>query len=164
MCLMPGLALGVPVVAARLPKFTPERRSGFAGGRRAQCVLPAHGAQNVEGGGSGDIWVALGGLWWRAARRGDARMGAQGLWGEHQRVLRADRVQHVCVLLWSAVCACGGATGKAVPGFDVAVIDEAGQVTDGEGDIAVKRGAASMMLEYWNKPEASAEKFRGDWL
>ena len=58
----------------------------------------------------------------------------------------------------------GGATGKAVPGVDVAVIDEAGQVTDGEGDIAVKRGAASMMLEYWNKPEASAEKFRGDWL
>ena len=57
-----------------------------------------------------------------------------------------------------------GATGKAVPGFDVSVIDESGKVTDGEGDIAVHCGAASMMLEYWNKPEATAEKFRGDWL
>ena len=44
------------------------------------------------------------------------------------------------------------------------MIDESGTVTDGEGDIAVQRGAARMMLEYWNKPEATAEKFRGDWL
>jgi len=51
-----------------------------------------------------------------------------------------------------------------VPGFDVAVIDDAGQPCDGEGDIAIKRGAASMMLGYWNRPEATAEKFRGDWM
>lgn len=33
-----------------------------------------------------------------------------------------------------------------------------------EGDIAVKRGSASMMLGYWQRPEATAEKFRGDWM
>ena len=57
-----------------------------------------------------------------------------------------------------------GAIGKAVPGFEVAVIDETGAKTEGEGDIAVRRGAASMMLEYWNKPKETREKFRGDWL
>ena len=57
-----------------------------------------------------------------------------------------------------------GAIGRAVPGFDVAVIDAQGQPTAEEGDIAVRRGAASMFLGYWNRPEATAEKFRGDWM
>jgi acetyl-CoA synthetase len=57
-----------------------------------------------------------------------------------------------------------GWIGRAVPGFDVAVIDAGGQATDAEGDIAVRRGAASMMLGYWNRPEDTAAKFRGDWL
>mgnify|MGYP000281866267 CR=1 FL=1 len=57
-----------------------------------------------------------------------------------------------------------GCIGKAVPGHEVAVIDEAGNPTEDEGDVAVRRGSASMMLEYWNNPQATAEKFRGDWL
>lgn len=57
-----------------------------------------------------------------------------------------------------------GAIGKPVPGFDVRVIDEDGQPTDDEGDIAIRRGAASMMTEYWKRPDDTARKFRGDWL
>jgi acetyl-CoA synthetase len=57
-----------------------------------------------------------------------------------------------------------GCLGRAVPGFDVAVVDDSGTPVEGEGDIAVRRGPASMMLKYWNRPEATAEKFRGDWL
>lgn len=57
-----------------------------------------------------------------------------------------------------------GCLGRAVPGFDVAVLDETGAPTHGEGDIAVRRGCASMMLGYWNNKQATAEKFRGDWL
>jgi acetyl-CoA synthetase len=57
-----------------------------------------------------------------------------------------------------------GAIGKPVPGHEVEVIDEEGNPESGEGDIAVKRGSASMMLEYWNNPKATKEKFRGDWL
>ncbi len=30
--------------------------------------------------------------------------------------------------------------------------------------MAIRRGSASMMLEYWNRPEETAEKFRGDWM
>jgi acetyl-CoA synthetase len=51
-----------------------------------------------------------------------------------------------------------------VPGFDIAVLAPDGGPADGEGDVAVRRGAASMMLGYWNRPEATAEKFRGDWM
>ena len=36
--------------------------------------------------------------------------------------------------------------------------------TKGEGDVAVRRGSAAMLLEYWNRPEATSEKFRGDWM
>lgn len=57
-----------------------------------------------------------------------------------------------------------GCIGKPVPGFDIAVIDDTGQPTDAEGDIAIRRGAPSMMLRYWQRPEATAEKFRGDWM
>ena len=57
-----------------------------------------------------------------------------------------------------------GCIGKPVPGFEIGVIDAAGNDADGEGDIAIRRGAGSMMLEYWNRPEATAEKFRGDWM
>ena len=28
----------------------------------------------------------------------------------------------------------------------------------------MRRGSASMMLEYWKRPDATAEKFHGDWL
>ena len=51
-----------------------------------------------------------------------------------------------------------------MPGFDVNVIDDAGSPTEAEGDIAIRRGAVSMMIEYWNNPAATQEKFRGDWM
>jgi acetyl-CoA synthetase len=58
-----------------------------------------------------------------------------------------------------------GAIGRAVPGHEIAVIDEDGtRVSGAEGDIAIKRGSPVMMLEYWRKPGAPADKFRGDWL
>jgi acetyl-CoA synthetase len=54
--------------------------------------------------------------------------------------------------------------GRAVPGHQVAVIGEDGMPCEGEGDIAVRRGSASMMLEYWRKPDETNKKFRGDWM
>jgi acetyl-CoA synthetase len=59
-----------------------------------------------------------------------------------------------------------GSMGRAVPGHRVGVVDEAGaEVPDGtEGTIAVARPDPVMFLRYWNKPEATAAKFVGDWL
>jgi acyl-CoA synthetase (AMP-forming)/AMP-acid ligase II len=52
--------------------------------------------------------------------------------------------------------------GKPLPGFDVAVLRADGSpVPPGEvGEIAVRRGAPSMFLGYWNQPDKTAAKFR----
>jgi acetyl-CoA synthetase len=69
------------------------------------------------------------------------------------------------------ISACGrrfdtspGCIGRAVPGHEIAVLDGQGQPVSSEGDVAVRRGSASMMLNYWRNPVATAEKFRGEWM
>ncbi len=59
-----------------------------------------------------------------------------------------------------------GSLGRPMPGAEVAVIDEGGNPVPAgvEGQIAVRRPHPVMLLEYLNQPEASAEKFLGDWL
>jgi acetyl-CoA synthetase len=59
-----------------------------------------------------------------------------------------------------------GFIGTAVPGHDVAVIRPDGsRCLPGElGQIAVMRPDPVMFLGYWNRPEATAEKFIGDWM
>ena len=61
-----------------------------------------------------------------------------------------------------------GSMGLALPGFDVAVIDETGaQVPDGsEGDIAVRtepHRPVGLFKEYWRDPERNAEAHRRGW-
>lgn len=59
-----------------------------------------------------------------------------------------------------------GSMGRPTPGTITAVIDEQGNVVPPgvEGEIACKRPHPVMLLEYLNRPDATAEKFRGDWL
>jgi acetyl-CoA synthetase len=59
-----------------------------------------------------------------------------------------------------------GSMGRAIPGHRVAVIDELGnELTRGAvGSIAIRRPDPVMFLGYWNKPEATAAKFVGDWM
>src|SRR5919201_288526 len=59
-----------------------------------------------------------------------------------------------------------GAMGKPVPGHNVAVIRSDGsQCAPGElGQIAIKRPDPVMFLQYWGKPDATREKFIGDWM
>lgn len=163
--LMPGLALGVPVVAARMAKFTPQG---------AQAICQRAGVRNVFFPPTALRMLraadcSISGL--RSVASGGEPLGAEMLaWGRDAFGLAINEFygQTECNMVLSA---CGamfaprpGATGRAVPGHDVAVIDAAGQPTEAEGDIAVKRGSASMMLGYWNRPEATAEKFRGEWM
>jgi benzoate-CoA ligase family protein len=57
-----------------------------------------------------------------------------------------------------------GSTGRAVPGYDLRLVDETGNdVAQGElGDLLV-RGDSTMAL-YWNKHEASKRALSGDWI
>ena len=59
-----------------------------------------------------------------------------------------------------------GSMGKPVPGHAVSVIDADGQpVATGEtGNIAVQAPDPVMFLEYWGRPEATRDKYIGDWL
>lgn len=166
---MPGLALGVPVVAARLDKFSPEACAAVirAGDVRnvffpptALRMLKADAVMTAQG---------LPGL--RSVASGGEPLGAEMLaWGQRSLGVTINEFygQTECNMV---VSACGaafptrpGAIGRPVPGHEVAVVDTRGALTDGEGDVAVRRGSAAMMLEYWNRPEATAAKFRGDWL
>ncbi|KPK31024.1 MAG: AMP-dependent synthetase [Nitrospira bacterium SG8_3] len=58
-----------------------------------------------------------------------------------------------------------GSMGKAIPGHEVAVVDDAGNgVPPGTvGEVAIKRPDPVMCLEYWKNPEATREKYVGDW-
>ena len=160
-----GLAMGVPVVAARMEKFSPSGVSEIvekAGVRNVFFPPTALRMLKAES-------HAIPGL--RSVASGGEPLGAEMLaWGrqafgltinEFYGQTECNMVASSCAVDFEPRPAC---IGKAVPGFELAVLGADGAPTDGEGDVAVRRGAASMMLEYWNRPDATAEKFRGDWL
>ena len=58
-----------------------------------------------------------------------------------------------------------GSMGRPIPGHDVQVQDEDGNRLIGEvGEICVRAPDPVMMLEYWNRPDATEEKYRNGWL
>ena len=163
--LMPGLALGVPVVAARAGKFDADTCADIiARGGVRNVFFPPTALRMLKAEGA-----RINGL--RSIASGGEPLGAEMLaWGRAALGVTINEFygQTECNMV---VSSCGarfearpGCMGKPVPGFDVAVIDAASNITDEEGDIAVRRGAPSMMLRYWNDPQATSAKFRGDWL
>ncbi|WP_085821571.1 AMP-binding protein [Ruegeria meonggei] len=163
--LMPGLALGIPVVAARLEKFTPEACVDVItrGGVR-NVFFPPTALRMLKA-----TDQRIPGL--RSVASGGEPLGAEMLaWGQQAFGLTINEFygQTECNMVVSSCTedfpARPGCIGKPVPGHEIAVIDENGAPTSDEGDVAIRRGSASMLLEYWNRPEATAEKFRGDWL
>ncbi len=163
--LMPGLALGVPVVAARIPKFSPEECVNIIReGTVRNVFFPPTALRMLKAAGT-----RLPGL--RSVASGGEPLGAEMLeWGRGAFGLTINEFygQTECNMVVSS-CAADfpprpGCIGKPVPGHEVEVIDAEGRPTAGEGDIAIRRGSPSMMLEYWRNPQATAEKFRGDWM
>ena len=59
-----------------------------------------------------------------------------------------------------------GTIGRATPGHEVAVLRPDGSRCEpGEpGGIAVRRPDPTLFLGYWNRPDATAAKFLGDWM
>ncbi|MFP7570809.1 AMP-binding protein [Marivita sp. S2033] len=163
--LMPGLAIGVPVVAARMAKFTVEECARIcAQGSVRNVFFPPTALRMMK---SQD--ARIDGL--RSIASGGEPLGAEMLdWGRKAFGVAINEFygQTECNMI---VSSCGasfdavpGAMGRAVPGHQVEIIDPDGRICDGEGDIAVRRGSASMFLEYWRRPEETAAKFNGDWL
>jgi len=165
--LMPGLALGVPVVAARMAKFTPEGAlEVIRQGTVRNVFFPPTALKMLKAAG-----MALPGL--RSVASGGEPLGAEMLdWGQRAFALNINEFygQTECNMIAASAGSLfaprPGCIGKPVPGHVLAVLDPDGTpLGDGvEGDIAVRRGSASMMLGYWNNPQATAEKYRGDWM
>ena len=158
-----SLAMGVPVVAARMEKFTPEGAMKICEEAAVKNVFfPPTALRMLKASG-----VAIPGL--RSVSSGGEPLGAEMLaWGQEAFGLTINEFygQTECNLVISSTKGAmrPGCMGQITPGFEVAVLDEAGRPTEREGDIGVKRGCASEMLEYWNRPDATVEKYRGDWL
>lgn len=58
-----------------------------------------------------------------------------------------------------------GSMGRAIPGHTVEVVDEEGNALPPGtvGEVAIKRPDPVMFLEYWRNPQATEEKYVGDW-
>jgi acetyl-CoA synthetase len=109
----------------------------------------------------------------RTVGSGGEMLGAETLeWGRSALGLTVNEFygQTECNLVLSGCGAIGitraGAIGKPVPGHEVAVIrgDGSRAAAGEQGQIAVRRPDPVMFLEYWGRPDATREKFIGDWM
>jgi acetyl-CoA synthetase len=169
--LLPCLHHGVPVVARKSEKFDPEEAFALmakAGVRNAfippTALRMLRSAPSPRGRHAPHL---------RTLGSGGEALGAETCdWGRETFGLTINEFygQTECNLVLSSCAMIGvskpGAIGKPVPGHDVAVIREDGSRADpGElGQIAVKRPDPVMFLEYWGRPEATQQKFIGDWM
>jgi acetyl-CoA synthetase len=169
--LLPGLHLGVPVVAKKFDKFDPEE---------AFQLLATHGVRN-----SFVPPTALRmlrnvkrplerfALDLRTLASGGESLGEETFaWGREALGLTINEFygQTECNLVVGSCAAIGlsraGSMGKAVPGHRVGVIrpDGTAAEVDELGQVAVLRPDPVMFLHYWNNLEATKAKFIGDWM
>jgi acetyl-CoA synthetase len=170
-CLLPSLYYGVPVVARRLDKFDPEEAFDLmakASVRNAFIPPTALRMLRIAPNPRDRHALAL-----RTVGSGGEALGAETCeWGKSAfgLVINEFYGQTECNLVLSSCALIGvsrpGAIGKPVPGHTVAVIRRDGSLcAPGElGQVAVKRPDPVMFLEYWGKPDATREKFIGDWM
>lgn len=169
--LLPGLYLGVPVVAWPFQKFDPEASFTMMsriGVRNA--FIPPTGLRLMR---TVKDPVKRFGMPLRTLGSGGESLGTPTFeWGREVLGLPINEFygQTECNLVLASSHAMNvaraGMIGKPVPGHRVAVIREDGSMAEiGErGQIAIRRPDPVMFLGYWNRPEATAEKFIGDWL
>ena len=168
--LLPAWHHGVPVLAHRFRKFEPSA---------AFDLMARHDVRNVFFPPTALKLIRQAG----APARHKARLRSIGSGGESlgEELLEWGRAvfgvtinefygQTECNLVVgncaSILPVRAGSMGRPIPGHEVAVIDEAGRVcpTDRAGQIAVRRPDPVMFLEYWRNPQATEEKFIGDWM
>lgn len=169
-CLMGAWFHGVPVLAYRASKYDPEDALRLMAkyGVRNTFMPPTalkimRGVSDISSFGADLRTVAVAG----------EPMGRELLdWGKRELGVTFNEFygQTECNLVvgncQKIMDVVSGSMGKPIPGHVVSVIDDDGQpvVPGVEGQIAVRRGDPVMMLEYWNNPEATRNKYQGDWL
>ena len=167
--LMPAWQLGIPVLARRFEKFDPDAAVDLMRRHQVRNVfLPPTALKMLRAAWPSDHALPL-----RSLASGGESLGEELLdWGRECFGVQINEFygQTECNMVVSACASLypvqPGLIGRAVAGHTVAVLDDTGvQVPDGvQGNIAIRAPDPVMFLGYWNKPEATREKFIGDWL
>ena len=169
--LLPSLYHGVPVVSYKIDKFDPERAFALMAKTHVRnAFIPPTALRMMRAApsprGRHDIKL-------RSVASGGESLGIEALeWGKEAFgiVINEFYGQTECNLVLGSCAQLGmhkpGAIGKPIPGHRVAVIgkDGAPLKTGAIGQIAVMRPDPVMFLEYWGKPQATRDKFIGDWM
>lgn len=165
--LIPAWYHGMTVLTAP-PRFEPQQAVDLMVDHRVTCAfLPPTALKMMRAAGATSADLQL-----RAIFTGGEALGAEMLaWAESNLGARinegygqteANIVVGNCASTWPVK---PGSMGRAIPGHTVAVLDDSGhRVIDQEGEIAVLAPDPVMMVEYWNQPDATREKYLGDWL
>ena len=169
--LLPSLFHGIPVLAHRMAKFDPEEAFRLLAEYEVRnTFLPPTALKMLR---AVEAPRRRFNYRLRSIGSGGETLGAELLdWGRSTFDLTINEFygQTECNLIVSNCASVmpvrAGSMGRPVPGHSVAIVDEDGQpLPPGEpGTIAVKRPDPVMFLRYWNNPEATENKFAGDWL
>ena len=167
--LLPGLALGVPVVSTPPAKFDPE--AAFAVMERARVTrvfMPPTALRILA-----TVNAPSDRLHLRTVGSGGEQLGAPThAWARDALGVTVNEFygQTECNLVLSGCAALGvvdaDAIGRPVPGHDVAILGPDGvPLADGErGEIAIRAPDPVMFLRYWDQEQATREKYKNDWL
>ena len=165
---MPCLYYGVPLVSHRMRKFDPDAAHRLIREQGVRTLFLPPTALKLLKAATVPATVDV-----RTIASGGESLGDDLLrWGKEALGAEINELygQTECNLVVSSSQSAGvyraGTMGRAVPGHRVAVLDADGApAAAGElGEIAVRAPDPVMFLEYWNKPEETAAKFKGDWL
>lgn len=165
---LPCLYYGARLVSYRMRKFEPEAAYALMMDEQASILfLPPTVLKLLR------TVEAPKGLMVHSISSGGEALGADLLeWARTHLNAQINEIygQTECNLVLSAVPSAEavplGSMGLPVPGHDVQVQRADGSETAAgeEGDIVVRRGSYVMFLRYWNKPDQTDAKFRGDWM
>src|SRR6476469_8544636 len=169
--LLPSLHFGIPIVARSFEKFDPEAAFALMADLKVRnTFIPPTALRMLRAieNPRGRFDLNL-----RTLASGGESLGAETYaWGREQLGLTINEFygQTECNLVLGSCAALGigkpGAIRRAIPGHNVSVIRDDGTPCelDELGQIAVKRPDPVMFIQYWNKPEATRDKFIGDWM
>lgn len=169
--LFPGLRYGVPVVSCHFGRFDPEAAFGLMEEYNIRnCFIPPTALKMLRVVEDPAKYFKLN---LRTIASGGESLGKETYdWGREQLGLTINEFygQTECNYVLSSCAKIGvtrpGAIGRAVPGHTVGIIDGDGKLLPAgeQGQIAMMRPDPVMFLGYWDNPEATCDKFIGDWL
>lgn len=169
--LMPAWFHGVPVLTFRAPRFDPEQALAMMGHHRVRTALLTPTMLRVMRQVPDPVGTYGVGL--RAIISGGESVGKElHEWATDALGAPINEMfgQTECNLVLgsngSIMPVKPGALGRAVPGHVAGIVDDHGQPlpTGTTGNLAFRSPDPVMMLEYWQNPEATRNKYADGWL